>query len=248
MQTTEEKESEKTEKMAEKTNVEAEKTNVEAEKEKSEKIVTVKVELPKVDTTKQYSGEDVQKMIQDAVKAGSVNAKNQLHEEIDKLKTKISENEDKSKLNPENNKLKNENTEMNIKLKILEDEIAKSFKKTQELEKIMLDKDLAVIKAQLIAEANGQIVPEMIVGNTPEELKASANEATIKYKEIQAKIRQSLNLPAEAEKEKTAEEVEKNAKLEIKRIDPRDPSTIKNWEQERKAIVEKIREQYSGRV
>ena len=84
----------------------------------------------------------------------------------------------------------------------------------------------------------------MIVGNTAEELKASAEKATIKYKEIQAKIRQSLNLPAEAEKEKTAEEIEKETKLEITRIDPRDPKAVKSWEQERKALVEKIYEQY----
>ncbi len=247
MSTPEEKAAEKAAIEAAAEKAETEKVDAEKEKsdkDKSEKIVTVKVELPKVDTTKQYSGEDVQKMIQDAVKAGSVNAKNQLHEEIDKLKTKISENEDKAKLNPESEKLRNENVEMNTKLKILEDEIAKSFKKTQELEKTMLDKDLAVIKAQLIAEASGQTVPEMIVGNTAEELKASAEKATIKYKEIQAKIRQSLNLPAEAEKEKTAEEIEKETKLEITRIDPRDPKAVKSWEQERKALVEKIYEQY----
>lgn len=63
----------------------------------------------------------------------------------------------------------------------------------QETQEILRKKDLELIRKDLIAEAKGEIIPELVSGDTPEELKESVEKAKVRYKELVAKVSEKVN-------------------------------------------------------
>jgi hypothetical protein len=66
----------------------------------------------------------------------------------------------------------------------------------KELERLNTQQRLDAIRTQLIADANGQIIAAMVMGNTEAELRASADAARQQYQAIVASVRQPGTTPA----------------------------------------------------
>jgi len=220
--------------------IEADKIAAEKAKPEKKTEVVIKVEVPKVEKGKTYTAEETEKLINDAVKAGAVTAKNQLHDEIDKLKGDIKATEEAIKRDPESSKLKGENIELSAKLKILEEEITKVVVKGEQLEQSLIQKDLDAYKKKVIETAKGKIVPEIVSGTTEAEIDASAELAVKKYEEYSEKVRKDYNLPKVPDKS-----VEEGAgEVTVERIDPRNPASIKAWEAKKKETTDAIWKKY----
>lgn len=130
--------------------------------------------------------------------------KNKLYPELNALKTKV-------------NELTKKNNELLLSLGTKEQEIkeAKSQKtpasenkeikelnnKIAQLETALNEKDTEIssiklnhLKESKIAELDGKVIPELIFGNTEEEILASIENSKKKYAEIEAKIAGSLHV------------------------------------------------------
>ncbi len=53
-------------------------------------------------------------------------------------------------------------------------------------------RDLAILRERLIADSRGEIIPELVQGNSEEELHKAAESAKVRYKEIVENQRKQL--------------------------------------------------------
>lgn len=167
-----------------------------------DKNVVIKFELPKVEKDKTYSADEVQKIIDNAVQGGQKIAKEQLYDEIDRLKEKVKVVNDQLKTNKvepaEIQKLVEEKSLYEKKVSALEESVVSSGKKLEQLESDLKQKELDTYKLQKINSAEGKIINEMVSGNTKEEIDASIEKAKAKYVDLQNELRQKFNLPTES--------------------------------------------------
>lgn len=199
-----------------------------------EKHVTVKIEIPKVEKDRTYTPEDIQKLVNDAVEAGSKIKGEQLYKEIERLKLKVQANSDKVVTDPvEVEKLKVEQANNLAKLSVLETEFVKSQGELNNLKSELSKEKLESYKAGKIASAEGKLIPELVSGSTKEEIDASIELSKAKYAELHAKIRESAGLPKEV---KTPSE-DNEQPIEIKRLEKND---IASWEKNRDALLKEV--------
>lgn len=219
------------------------------EPEKTDPVVVPEPVKQPIAQPKMYNEDEVNKLINEKVqevqKTAYKTAKDQLNAELTTLKDKIAKME-KTTPDPatkeELEALQNKLSDTTKKLTVMENEGAKAIVAVAELEKKLQQSALAQKRAEVIAEAKGEIIPEMVVGNTEEEILAAAKKAQEQYYEIDKAIREKLNLPTRAEEEKHNASSAKP--VEITRIDIRDRNQVKNWEETRKEALNKIYADY----
>ena len=220
-------------------------------------IDEVKKEI-KIDSKKTYSTEEVNNLINDAIKKGANISKNQFQNNITSLKEKVNtfeaekaellkQLESKSKVETEKvteekNELEKKLAEINEqakinseKLKVMEDEAVRAITEVTELQKSLAKERLDKQKAELIAEAKGKIIAELVTGDTVEELKASATLAKKKYDELHTQLRKELGIPTETEKKDGNKEVVINPIKSVK-----DTLSISEWEKVSKEIKDRV--------
>lgn len=211
------------------------------------KPITIKIEVPKVEPNKSYTAEEAQKFIDDAIKAGQNIAKGQLYPEITKLKAKVDvlDSSMQGKVNPEElEKLVAEKTETTKKLTALEDAYVSSKQQLDGLENQLKTEKLESYKQKKIASSDGKIIPELVVGNSTEEIDISIEKAKVKYAEIQNELRQKYNLPTEVETKKVNNVQEE--KIEIPRLGSN--ADLGKWESQRKDLLKKVYGPYGLKV
>lgn len=177
----------------------------------------------KIDTSKNYTPDEMKKFIAEAAKKGATISKNQLHDEIEKLKAKNLALENSAK---EKNEKKSKTDEKEItapvtdplvaqQLKVMEDSFLASMSEIEALKAENKKKDLNLHIQKLIADSQGRIVPEMVKGESIEEIDESAKVAKAKFVQIENDIRSKLNIPAEPTPEEKKKAEEQNKPIEV---------------------------------
>lgn len=211
------------------------------------KPITIKIEVPKVEPNKNYTAEEAQKFIDDAIKAGQNIAKGQLYPEITKLKAKVEtlDSNIQGKVSPEElEKLSAEKEATVKKLTALEDAYVASKQQLDGLETQLKTEKLESYKQKKIASTDGKIIPELVVGNSTEEIDTSIEKAKVKYAEIQSELRQKYNLPTEVEIKKKESEIEE--KINIPRLGTK--ADLGKWESQRKDLLKEVYGRYGLNV
>lgn len=178
-----------------------------------------------------------------AVATGTEIAKKQLYPEIEKLRAKLSslenelENKSKDAVDKDIlNKLNTEKTELESKLKIVEDELVKTVSTIKELQDKFNQSQLLAYKNKKIAELGGRVVESLIKGNTKEEIDASIEVAKKEYERIEESLKKEYRLPTiPVTKEKEEEEP-----IEVKRITEINRESLTDWAQKRNEILQKV--------
>lgn len=135
-----------------------------------------------------------------AVKEAASKEKEKLYDTIDKYKKDTealtakakAEEDEKNRILKEEADKKKEELDAKERVKQLEVELEKTAKRFEEVMEIkdkqftseLTKRDLAIIREKLIGEANGAIIPELVQGNTEEELRKSAESAKARFSEI----------------------------------------------------------------
>lgn len=211
------------------------------------KPITIKIEVPKVEPNKSYTAEEAQKFIDDAIKAGQNIAKGQLYPEITKLKAKVEtlDSNIQGKVDPaELEKLSAEKEVTVKKLTALEDAYIASKQQLDGLETQLRTEKLESYKQKKIASSDGKIIPELVVGNSTEEIDTSIEKAKVKYAEIQNELRQKYNLPTEVDVKK--KENEQEEKIVINRLGTK--ADLGKWELQRKDLLKEVYGKYGVNV
>jgi len=89
-----------------------------------------------------------------------------------------------------------------------------------------------------------EIIPELVVGNSTEEIDTSIEKAKVKYAEIQNELRQKYNLPTEVENKKIENEQEE--KINIPRLGSK--ADLGKWESQRKDLLKEVYGKYGLNV
>lgn len=215
-----------TEQSTEQTQTQTEQTEQTPAKKQQDTIV--------IDKSKKYSAEEVEALVLKARQSGHTTAKNQLQDEIIRLRkivddkksdsngsaAKTPEEIEAEKLKAEKDALEKSEAQRQIeelskKLKVMEDGFVEEASKREAIEKDLARERLELYKKGLIAEAKGALFVSLVRGNTKEEIDASFVEAKKAYADEQEKLRKEMKLPSEP----TPEEIEaRNKPLDIKRI------------------------------
>jgi len=210
------------------------------------KPIVVKIEVPKVEVNKSYSSVETQKLIDEAIQAGQKIAKGQLYPEIQKLKDKVSvlDSTMHGQVSQEElAKLATEKAETVQKLGALEEAYVDTRKQIDGLTTQLHEEKLETYKQKKIAGADGKIIPELVVGNSQEEIDTSIEKAKVKYSEIQEELRKKYNLPTEVVPKKESEEEEK---ISIPRINKK--TDLSKWSQEREKYLKDVYGKYNIQV
>lgn len=233
---------------------------------KADDVVDLKVEPKKVevdDPNKKFTIDEVNKLLQDATQSGVQIAKQQLYPEIERLKGKLKENtenlkkikkitpeteaekkalaEEKERLAKELTASKTQLTDANSKLKTVEDTALDAINQVNILKDDLAKKEVESYKLQKIAESGGEIIPEMVVGSTIEEIDKSVVKAKEKYLNVLESVRKDLNLPKVPPKEKV-EGGSPEEKPEIKRLAKQ--SDFSDWKGSREDLRKKLYSSY----
>lgn len=144
--------------------------------------------------------DELSKKIEEATKEAASKEKAKLYDTIEASKKAAAEMEKKLKEVEAAEEAKRKEAEQKVKdemdakerLKILEDQQQEDKKRFQEILDIrstefqseLKKRDLAIIREKLISEAKGEIIPEMVQGNSEEELVQAAEKSRARFKEI----------------------------------------------------------------
>lgn len=162
--------------------------------------------------------EEFNSKLEEAKKEAASKEKAKLYDTIEAAKKSAAENEKKIKeieakaeaeRKAEEQKIKDE-MDAKERLKLLEaqqEENTKRFNemmelKTSQFESELKKRDLAVMREKLISEARGEIIPEIVQGNSEEELVQAAEKARARFREI-----------AEAQRKQFADTLIKEGKI-----------------------------------
>ena len=182
--------------------------------EPSEKVLTES----EVQALLKKKEEELTAAIDEAKKDAASKEKAKLYDTIEKAKTQAAEYEkqlkefqavEEEKRKAEEQRIKDE-MDAKERMKIIENELDSSKKrfsemldlKDKEFNAELKKRDLAILRERLISEAKGEIIPEMVQGSTEEELKAAADLARTRYKDI-----------VEAQKKQIVESLIKDGKI-----------------------------------
>jgi hypothetical protein len=144
--------------------------------------------------------EDFDKTLKEAVKEAASKEKEKLYDTVEKYKKDLEvlavsakkEQEEKDKLLKAEEDKKKEEMSAKDRVTQLEVEMTKTTKRFEEAISLkdvefkgeLAKRDLEIFKEKLIAEAKGEIISEMVKGTSEEELKQSAEQSKVRYKEI----------------------------------------------------------------
>lgn len=177
-----------------------------------------------------------------AVATGTEIAKKQLYPEIEKLRAKLAtlekELENKSKDSVDKNvldRLSTEKTELESKLKIVEDELVKTVSIINDLQNKFNQSQLLAYKNQKVAELGGRVVESLIKGNTKEEIDASIEVAKKEYERIEESLKKEYRLPTIP-----VDTEPKQEPVEVKRIIEPTRENLNDWSQRRNEILQKV--------
>lgn len=228
-----------------------------------EEVVTkVKADLP-IDETKTYTAKELEEHVTKATRSGFSIAKNQLNDNITKLKSKVGTLEsekialdskvaelvkagDTEKAKEEQAKVDELKKELDLtakKLEVMEDAGAKAIKEVQTLRGEITKKELDNYRLKKISEAGGDIIPELVSGNTVEEIDASVAVAKKKHEEYEASLRKKLNIPAEKKKEQ-----EEDKEIPIPDVALTNKASVKDWEKDRAQITADVYRQHGFEI
>lgn len=148
---------------------------------------TVSKLLENLDKSKALSYTEVVELVKNAGKEGYTTSKNQLYNEITKLKAEV------KKLSTP--KTDNEKEILAAKVGILEDKLVELSETLVNVKKESETDKLEAHKAKVIAANKGLIVESLVKGNTIEEINASLKVAKEERTKIEEELKSKIKLP-----------------------------------------------------
>lgn len=159
----------------------------------------------KVKTEYETRFEELRKASEENLKKAVQSEKTKLYDSLEKEKKEKKALENKLEELLKNQPVKTEDKKedtgaIEAKLSALEKQREEDRKRFEEIlsktsvgfQEELKKRDLEALKFKLIAEANNEVIPEIITGNSVEELKESFEKAKLRYKEVEEKSKKTL--------------------------------------------------------
>jgi predicted nucleic acid-binding Zn-ribbon protein len=211
------------------------------------KVININVALPKIEAGKTYTAEEVEKLTMQTIQSAQKIVKDQLYPDIKRANDKVKELEDK--LAASTNKDEKDVLEAQLKtatekVKALEDYTVKTNDDVVALKNELNTERLDKYRLSKIAEANGQIIADMVVGQTKEEIDSSVEKAKKTFDDTQKELRKKYKLPDTPDTPPDP----KVDDVPVKRINPMDNDSIREYNSKRKQLIADVYGQYGVKV
>lgn len=206
-----------------------------------------------------YSPEEVQTLIAEATRKGAKISKDQLHKEIEKQKSeaqrldgelkKLQEaqkaqqsQQDQQKSAEAEAQLKAQLEEVSKKLELMETSVVDQAAKAQELEARLQAEKLMTYAQQRIAEAQGRIIPELVRGNSKDEIDKAVQLAKARFEEIELSLKNSLKLPSATLQSTTGadQQTQESQQTQVERVEFKNMRDRDLYKAKRAEILQKI--------